>query len=162
MQNFEYSNFEYVWRLKHRKKLGVTRCFPLEIFWNELCLKANLHWESARSSRVRFFVCFIASGNSAACTALHGNSWHGKKKVTPRSVSHGKYVCSDRCASFKCSVSRSTVTVVSVEGRHKLGGTAVNSDFIRQVIPETFEFKEYTVFQLTASRFVAYSLDIQA
>jgi len=52
--------------------------------------------------------------------------------------------------------------VVSVEGRHKLGGTAVNSDFIRQVIPETFEFKEYTVFQLTASRFVAYSLDIQA
>ena len=25
-----------------------------------VCLKANLHWEVARSSRARFFVCFIA------------------------------------------------------------------------------------------------------
>jgi len=29
------------------------------------CVKANLHWGVARSSRARFFVCFAASGNSA-------------------------------------------------------------------------------------------------
>jgi len=31
--------------------------------------KANLHWGVARSSRARFFVCFVAWGNSALGTA---------------------------------------------------------------------------------------------
>jgi len=38
-------------------------------------LKANLHWEVARSSRARFFVCFIESGKSAPCSTRHGNFW---------------------------------------------------------------------------------------
>jgi len=33
----------------------------------QLChMKANLHWEVARSSRARFFVCFIAARSSHA------------------------------------------------------------------------------------------------
>jgi len=34
-------------------------------------LKANLHWGVARSSRARFFVCFIESGNPAL---VHGSA----------------------------------------------------------------------------------------
>jgi len=51
--------------------------------------KANLHWDVARSSRARFFVCFIAPRSCRAepCTSAElpdatkqritpGNSWH--------------------------------------------------------------------------------------
>jgi len=33
---------------------------PIEVFSAKLFVKVNLHWGVARSSRARFFVCFIA------------------------------------------------------------------------------------------------------
>jgi len=37
--------------------------------------------------------------------------------------------------------------MLTVEGSHELSGTALNGDFIRQVMQETFDIKEYSVLQ---------------
>jgi len=58
---------------------GIFECYHfVQNGSGVLCLwriKANLHWGVARSSRARFFVCFVASGNSAL---VHGFALAGQ------------------------------------------------------------------------------------
>jgi len=67
------------WQLKHRSRKDIILWtspfrtnFVKEWFWlisginiALLSVEDSLHWGVARSSRARFFVCFVASGNSA-------------------------------------------------------------------------------------------------
>ena len=53
-----------------------------KLFLIRSTIKVNLHWGVARSSRARFFVCFVASGNSAL---VHDTATPGRNKTNKES-----------------------------------------------------------------------------
>jgi len=69
---------QWAWCVKGNKpiRLAVYENLAIHLsilltFWTSVGVKAKLHWGVARSSRARFFVCFVASGNSAL---VHGSA----------------------------------------------------------------------------------------
>lgn len=82
----------------------------------------------ARSCQARSFVCFITSDNCAPHTASHSNCWQSQKKVTPRSISRGKYACWVQGAVPKVlSAVPLHSVMLSVGGSHTPRWTALNS-----------------------------------
>ena len=75
--NLPYNRIAHVTFYTQSKRFPTNyyTLFPLHFQqlrpWEVCSFKVNLHWGVSRSSRARFFVCFVASGNSAL---VHGSA----------------------------------------------------------------------------------------